>query len=62
MSANQDNHEAENNLGIMLEEGCGTIQSYDQALYWYQRSANKGNIDALFNMGILHERGLGVVK
>ena len=33
--------EAENSVGIMLEEGVGTIQDIDQAVYWYTRAASR---------------------
>jgi len=32
---------AQNSLGIMLEEGLGTIKDPDQALEWYEKAAKK---------------------
>ena len=40
-------------MGIMLEEGVGTIQDIDQAIYWYTRAASRGNADAIFNLGLV---------
>lgn len=54
--------EAENSVAIMLEEGVGTIQDIDQAIYWYTRAASRGNSDAIYNLGLLYEQGKGVEK
>ena len=32
-----------NSLGVMYENGFGVKQSYDTALYWYDRDAKRGN-------------------
>jgi len=61
-SADQGIPEAQNNLGIMFEEGLGTEQDLDQALYWYQKASESGNADAIFNIGSLFEKGLAVPR
>jgi len=49
--------EAENCLGLMLEEGVGTRQDVEEAKNWYEKAASKGNADALYNLGLLYESG-----
>ena len=52
--------EAQNNLGVMYENGTGVPQDYKEAVRWYRLAAAQGNAKAQNNLGVMHERGQGV--
>ncbi len=47
-------------LGWMYQDGIGTAQDYEQAVYWYQKSSDLGNPVATNNLADKYEHGLGV--
>lgn len=47
-------------LGWMYQDGIGTQQDYEQAVFWYQKSSDLGNIIATNNLADKYEHGLGV--
>ena len=53
---------AQNNLGIMYEEGKGVGKDNNKAFNWYLKSAEQGNVTAQYNVGSCYLRGKGVNK
>lgn len=58
-AANHDHADAQQNLGLMYQEGFGVNQNYAVALKWYKKSAELGNARALKQIGKMHSLGLG---
>ena len=58
--AEQENAEAQNNLGKMYELGQGVKQGYEEAVKWYCLAAEKGNAKAQNNLGLMYKEGKGV--
>ena len=68
-AASKGDADAENALGIMIEEGLGNndpemrgIGDPKKAAVWYRRAGQQGNLYALLNLARLHVRGQGVEK
>ena len=51
---------AQNNLGVMLENGEGVARNYEEAMKWYRKAAESGNRDAPNNIGVMYMTGVGV--
>ncbi|GKT11386.1 MAG: hypothetical protein ISEC1_P0350 [Thiomicrorhabdus sp.] len=51
---------AENNIGLMYEQGNPVKQSYSMAANMYDQAYNKGNPDAAYNLAKMFEKGLGI--
>ena len=51
--AQQGDALAQNNLGVMYENGQGVAQNHQQAFTWFQRAANQGDDDAQYNLGVM---------
>ncbi|VAW46279.1 sel1-like repeat protein [hydrothermal vent metagenome] len=51
---------AENNLGLMYENGSPVRKSYAMASNMYEQAYQKGNPFAAYNLGRLFEKGLGM--
>ena len=60
--AEEGNADAQNNLGVMHEEGLGVVQDYAEAVRWHQLAADQGNVYAQSNLGFMYRNGLGVVQ
>ncbi len=58
--AEQGDGLAQNNLGILYDEGHGVAQDFARAAAWYRKAAEQGHDDAQNNLGRLYENGLGV--
>ncbi len=58
--AEQGDGLAQNNLGILYDEGHGVAQDFARAAEWYQKAAEQRHDDAQNNLGRLYENGLGV--
>jgi uncharacterized protein len=58
--ANQGYAAAQNNLGVMYDQGQGVPQDYAQALHWYRQAAKQGHAGAQYNLGVLYHHGRGV--
>jgi TPR repeat protein len=58
-SANQENVEAQVNLGRVL---CNTSihNSYDKAIIWFRKAAEQKNTDAYYYLGNMYQHGRGV--
>lgn len=50
---------AQNNLGLCLEEGLITKKDENMAFYWYQKSAEQGNSRGQNSLGYCYENGIG---
>ncbi len=51
---------AQNNLGVMYQEGDGVPQNHAEAVRWYRMAAEQGHADAQANLGLNYEAGDGV--
>jgi curved DNA-binding protein CbpA len=47
---------AQNNLGVLYENGQGIARDYTQAAYWYRKAAEQGDVDAIKNLKQLNNR------
>lgn len=56
------NGDAMNCLGIMYENGEGTLQDISMTIYWYQKAAECHNAWGLYNLGRCYYSGTGVVR
>jgi TPR repeat protein len=53
---------AQNNLGLMYNNGQGVIQDYKEAIKWYRLAAEQGFADAQSNLGVMFEHGHGILQ
>ncbi|MEI8395448.1 MAG: tetratricopeptide repeat protein [Rhodospirillaceae bacterium] len=53
---------AQNNLGVIYEEGHGTAQDYQEATNWYRKAAEQGDAVAQANLGFMYFYGRGVAQ
>ena len=60
--AEQGNADAQNNLGVMYENGKGVARDTAEALKWYSLAAEQGMAQAQNNLGAMYENGNGVVR
>ena len=51
---------AQNNLGLMYDNGWGVPQDYKVAVYWYRLAVEQGYAIAQYNLGLMYEKGKGV--
>jgi len=61
-AAQSGNADAEDQLGLMYENGTGVTQDYQQALAWYRKSAAQGDKNGENNLGWIYEKGLGITQ
>ena len=59
-AADQGSASAQNNIGILYNNGQGVKQDYAEAMRWYQKAAEQGNVGAQVGIGILYDNGRGV--
>ena len=62
MGAENDDPEAQANLGTMLSIGLGTSINYKEALKWTRLAALKGYATAQSNLGVMYLEGHGVKR
>src|SRR5690606_28738287 len=60
LAAEQGHAHAQNNLGVMYENGSGVERNYGQAVHWYRLAAEQGHARAQNNLGVMYEHGRGV--
>ncbi|MGI9439961.1 MAG: tetratricopeptide repeat protein [Parvibaculales bacterium] len=53
---------AQNNLGVMYNNGEGVIKNDKTAVKWFRQAAVQGNALAQFNLGLMYARGEGVAR
>jgi TPR repeat protein len=58
--AEAGNPDAQNNLGIMYENGEGVGRNAAEAARLFRLAAGRGHADAQFNLGLLYRDGRGV--
>ena len=60
--AEQENADAQNNLGAMYVNGQGVTKDDTEAFKWLKRAAEKGHVGAQYSLGAMYHRGEGVPK
>ena len=60
--ADQNNVDAQANLGLMYDNGQGVKQDYAEAVKWYRKAADQGHALAQFNLGFMYANGQGVTQ
>ena len=60
--AEQGNARAQNNLGVMYENGKGVERDLSEAVKWWRKAARQGYPDAQYNLGAMYYNGRGVEK
>ena len=58
--AEEGNAVAQNNLGLMYQNGWGVPQDDKEAVYWYKLAVEQGYAIAQYNLGLMYEKGKGV--
>jgi uncharacterized protein len=58
--AEQGDASAQNNLGVMYDQGQGVPQDYAEAVKWYRKAAEQGHAKAQSNLGVMYGNGQGV--
>ncbi len=58
--AEQGNAKAQNNLGLMYNNGEGVPQDHAEAVKWYRKAAEQGYSVAQYTLGFMYGRGVGV--
>jgi len=60
MAAEKCDPDAQNNLGVMYQNGRGVRQDDSQAVRWYRKAAEQGYASAQNNLGLMYVNGEGV--
>ena len=60
--AEQGSAAAQNNLGLMYDNGEGVPQDYAEAAKWYRKAAKQGEAIAQANLGFMYFRGEGMPR
>jgi TPR repeat protein len=61
-AAAQGDAKAQNNLGVMYDNGLGVAQDYKEAMKWYRLAAAKGLATAQTNLGLMYYNSQGVAQ
>jgi len=61
-AAEQNHLLAQNNLGLLYQEGRGVEQDDASAVEWYRKAAEQGLATAQGNLGRMYDAGRGVVR
>ena len=59
-AAEQGYARAQNNLGIMYDDGYGVPEDDTEAVKWYRKGATQGYAPAQTNLGHMYDEGEGV--
>jgi len=51
---------AQNDLGLIYDNGRGVPEDDAEAVRWYRLAADQGVVVAQYNLGVMYERGEGV--
>jgi TPR repeat protein len=57
--AEQGDADAQNDLGVMYDNGNGVPQDHAEAAKWFRKAAERGLARAQYNLGIMREIGKG---
>ena len=60
--AENEDPEAQYNLGNMYYFGTGVAKDYNEAVKWYRKAAEQGLAQAQNNLGFMYNKGYGVAK
>jgi CHAT domain-containing protein/TPR repeat protein len=60
--AEQGDAEAQNQLGLMYQNGEGVTKNYTEAVKWYRKAAEQGYAQAQNNLGLMYVLGTGVTQ
>ena len=58
--ADQGDAYAQNNLGVMYDNGRGVPENDAEAIKWYGKAAHQGLAHAQYNLGFMYATGEGV--
>lgn len=58
--AEQEESGAQNNLGVIYNNGEGLPQDDAEAMRWYRKAAEQGDTRAQYNLGTMYANGEGV--
>jgi TPR repeat protein len=61
-AADQGLAQAQYNLGVMFDQGCGVAQSDMEAVRWLRKAADQGDAQAQYNLGVMFDQGRGVAQ
>jgi TPR repeat protein len=53
---------AQNNLGVMYDNGEGVAEDDAEAVKWYRKAAEQGDAAAQNNLGVMYDNGEGVAE
>jgi TPR repeat protein len=56
IAAQEDNADAQYNLGLIYQEGEGVDQDYEEAISWYREAAEQGHRDAQCNLAYCYSQ------
>ena len=62
VDAQRGDAKAQNNLGLMYDNGLGVTQIHKLAVKWYRKAAEQGNFIAQYSLGNMYIRGQGVTQ
>ena len=60
--ADQGDVDAQNNLGVMYDNGNGVPENDAEAVKWFRKAADQGYAKAQYNLGLIYFKGEGVPK
>lgn len=60
--AQQGDHSAQYQIGVLHYRGEGVIQDFREAAKWFRMAAEGGDADGQFNLALLYVEGKGVPK
>ena len=61
-NAEQEQAEAQYNLGLMCFNGDGKPQNKQEAAKWFRKAAEQGYVYAQYNLGVMYDTGDGIPK
>jgi TPR repeat protein len=56
-AADQDNADAQHNLGFIYDNGQGVPQNHAEALKWYHKAADSGHVRSQHILGVIYTYG-----
>lgn len=60
--AEEDQADAQNQLGLAYSSGKGAAQDLEKAVYWYGKAANQGDKHGQYNLARAYSDGKGVAR